>query len=138
MCEQCHKLMTHMSTILADLEKNVAASNRLLQDIQRARIPKFLANARLYEANGTSVNMAYHTQAQVLIRVTMMIIVVGSPATLVIGDRTWPINGFTTLYLGDEGLLIRPEDQVILTQNVAGLIGLEFFGEEMVDRGKRW
>jgi len=126
--------MGHIETLLEDNIK----TNRALLDIQRARIPKYLTQAKLYNTSALSINFQYHTQAQVLIRVTTILIVVGSPASLVIGDRTIPVNGFAALYLGEEGMLIRPEDQITLTQNTLGPIGLEFLGEEMGDRGKRW
>jgi len=123
------------------LEKMLAdniALNRELLEMQRARIPKYLANARQYLAGGLQINFAYHTQSQQLMRVTCILAVVGSPGNLQIADRIIPLNGLTILYLGEEGMLIRPEDQILLTQTVPGAMGLEFFGEEMGDRGKRW
>jgi hypothetical protein len=134
MCEQCHALMTQIEALLKD---NVATNKALLQ-MQRLRIPKYLANARQYLSSGTSLTFAYHTQAQILQRVTMIIAVVSSAGTLVIADRSWPVNGFTLIYLGEEGMLIRPEDNIVLTQASSGAMGLEFLGEEMGDRGKRW
>jgi hypothetical protein len=124
------------------LEKMLAdnvALNRELLEMQRARIPKYLANARQYVAGGLQLNFAYHTQSQILLRVTCLLVTVGSPGNLQIGDRNIPVTGgMPPLYLGEEGMLIRPEDQIILTQTVPGAMGLEFFGEEMGDRGKRW
>lgn len=134
MCDLCHqtmeKLNEHM-TLVAQLQRE------LLQH-QIAQVPKYLANARLYLQNQTTLNFAYHTQSQVLMHVTGMIVVVSSAATLQIGDRYWPVNGFWTPYFGKNALLIRPEDTIILTQASAGAIGLEFLGQEMADRGKRW
>lgn len=126
-----------MDIIAKALADNVAL-NRELLEMQRARIPKFLTNARQYLVSGVQINFAYHTQSQMLLRVTCILIVVGSPATLQINDRLIPVNGVTSLYLGEEGMLIRPEDQILLTQGTPGPMGLEFFGEEMADRGKRW
>lgn len=137
-CPECAALAKHVDHLAEALVKQVAATDKLLLAMQRARIPKYLTQARQYLENATTINMAYHTQAQVLIRVTMIVVVVGSAATLQIGDRTWPFNGFSTLYLGEEGLLIRPEDAIELTQTTEGAMGLEFYGEEMADRGQRW
>jgi len=110
---------------------------REIQQWQASSTPKYLTQARQYLQNATSLEFGYHRQSQVLIRVTMMLIQVSSPATLVIQDRSWPVNGFFPLYLGEAGLLIRPEDQVLLTQTTAGPLSLEWLGEEMYDRGKR-
>lgn len=124
--------------IIAQAMADNVALNRELLEMQRARIPKFLTNARQYLISGVQINFGYHTQSQQLIRATCILIVVGSPATLQINDRVIPVNGVTSLYLGEEGMLIRPEDQILLTQGTPGPMGLEFFGEEMGDRGKRW
>lgn len=105
---------------------------------QQISIPKYLANARQYLQNATTLNFAYHFQSQVLMRATTIVVTVTSAATLVIADRSWPINGFSILLLAPDGLLIRPEDNVVLTQASVGLLGLEFLGQEMPDRGKRW
>lgn len=137
-CTVCDELTKHIGHLVSELEKQTATTNRLLQVMQRIKIPKYLTQARQYVQSGTTINLQFHTQAQMLIRVTMIVVVVTSAATLEIGDRSWPFNGFSTLYLGEEGLLIRPEDAITLTQTTAGAIGLEFFGEEMADRGNRW
>lgn len=135
MCEQCHQLMNIVTRALEES----SAANRALLAFQKARIPKYLTQARQYIASGaTSLTMSFHTQAQSLIRVTMILIVVGSAGTLTIGERQIPVNGLTTLYLGEEGMLLPAETQITLTQTTAGAMGLEFFGEEMVDRGERW
>ncbi len=112
--------------------------SRAILQLQASSTPKYLSNARLYLQGQTTLNFAYHTQAQVLLRVTTIIAVVSSPGTLQIADRNWPVNGFFFQYLGQDGMLIRPEDLITLTQNSAGNLGLEFLGQEMADRGKRW
>lgn len=134
MCETCHeymkKLDEHM-TLQTQLQRE------LLQH-QISSVPKYLTQARLYLQNATSLNFAYHTQSQILMHVTTMIVTVSSAATLIIQDRTWNFNGFTIQYFGKNGLLIRPEDLITLTQASSGNLGLEFLGQEMADRGKRW
>lgn len=109
-----------------------------LMNRQEQSIPTYLQNAKLYISNATSLQFNYHMQSQVLIRVTRLIVLAQSPATLVIGERSWPISGFTILDLGEDGMLITPETLITLTQTVAGNLGLEFLGQEMADRGKRW
>lgn len=134
MCEQCHQLMQ----LVAKALEESASANRALLAWQRMGIPKYLSQARQYNPGATSINMAYHTQSQVLLRVTTIIADVGSPGTLTIGDRTWPVNGLTIIPLGYDGMLIRPEDLVTLTQQTSGPMGLEFLGQELGDRGARW
>lgn len=132
MCEQCHELMKHMQTQLDVI-------NKMVMQGQRAKTPKYLTQARLYIAGGTQINMQDHLQTQELVRVTCLLVTVGSAATLVIADRTIGfLTGTTAMYLGDQGMLIRPEDQIILTQTNPSAMGLELFGEEMADRGLRW
>jgi hypothetical protein len=104
---------------------------------QISSLPKYLTNARLYLLNQTTLNFAWHMQSQQAMRVTTMIVLVSSAATLQIAERSWFFNGFTIQYLGDDGLVVRPEELVTLTQATPGAIGLEFLGTELYDRGKR-
>lgn len=138
MCKECQDLIKHMAHLLDELAKNTAASNELLQIMQRASIPKYLSQARLYAQAQSSINMASHLQSQQLLNVMAMLVVVSSAATLTINERQIPLNSTQLLYFGEAGMLIRPEDTITLTQATAGPIGLEFFGEELNDRGRRW
>lgn len=106
--------------------------------LARAATPKYLKEARLYLPSATTLAFAFHTQAQSLLRITKIIVVVSSPGTLTISERVWPVNGLTVLDLAPDGLLIPAETSVNLVQNTAGLLSLEFFGQEMADRGQRW
>lgn len=126
-----------LSQLNKDFAEIIKLQRAILQ-MQASSIPKYLTQARLYLQNQTTLNFALHTQSQVLLRVTTIIAVVTSPGVLQIGDRFWNINSLWVQYLGQDGMLIRPEDQIVLTQNVAGNLGLEFLGQEMADRGKRW
>jgi hypothetical protein len=132
MCEKCERLMERVT----DLVGQVAATNRLLQDWQRIQIPRYLTQARNYQLNATSLETS--TQTQMLIRVTSILVITTSPGLLTILERQIPVTGTVSLYLGPHGMLIRPEDVLTLTQQTAGNLGIELFGEEMVDRGHRW
>lgn len=134
MCEQCEKLQAQVTLLL---DNNIRL-NRDIQDLQRAKTPKLLANAKLYAANNTVLNFAYHMQSQTLLHVTSILVLVTSPGVLQIAERTIPVNGLTVLSFGWLGMVIRPEDLITLTQTSAGNMGLEFLGEELSDRGKRW
>lgn len=126
---------------LAQLNKDFAEIIKLQRAIlalQKSSIPKYLSQARLYLLNQTSLNFALHTQSQVLMRVNCILVIVTSAAVLQIAERQIPFNSTEALYLGDDGMLIRPEDLITLTQTNPGTLGLEFFGQEMADRGARW
>lgn len=126
---------------LAQLNKDFAEIiklQRAILQMQISSVPKYLANARLYLQNQTTLNFQAHVQSQVLLRVTCILVTVTSAATLQINDRFLSINSTQPLYLGNDGMLIRPEDVITLTQVNPGALGLEFFGQEMADRGKRW
>lgn len=138
MCKECQELAQHIMHLVNELTKNTAATDKLLKAMQRAKIPKMLSQARQYQASSLQVNMAMHTQSQELLNVSAILAVVSSAATLQIQDRLIPFNSTQLLYFGDDGMVIRPEDVITLTQTTAGPIGLEFFGEELADRGKRW
>lgn len=138
MCKECQELAQHVTHLVNELTKNTAATDKLLKAIQRAKIPKMLSQARQYAVGTTQLNMQQHTQTQELLNVNAILVVVSSAATLVIQERQIPINATQLLYFGENGMLIRPEDTITLTQATAGPIGLEFFGEELADRGKRW
>lgn len=133
MCEQCHQLMQ----VVAHALEEHSATNRALLAYQRARIPKYLSQARQYVANAAALSL--RLQSQELARVTCIIVVVGSAGTLTIGDRSIPVSANQTLYyLGEQGMLVRAEDPISLTQTTPGPMGLEMLGEEMADRGARW
>lgn len=136
MCDACRKALATMDT-----DEKLVHLHHTMRDLmnrQEQSIPTYLQNAKLYISNATSLQFNYHMQSQVLIRVTRIITLAQSPATLVIGERSWPVNGFSILDLGDDGMLITPETLITLTQATAGNLGLEFLGQEMADRGRRW
>lgn len=136
MCETCRQSMATM-----DVDEKLVHLHHTMHDLMRMQsqsIPKYLQNARLYISNATSLQFNYHMQSQVLLRVSRIIVETTSPAILTIGERTWPISGFTILDLGTDGMLITPETLITLVQTVTGDMGLEFLGQEMPDRGQRW
>lgn len=124
------------------MDEHFTAQTKLMQSLiqhQKTMIPKFLQNCRIYLNNATSLNFLYHFQSQVLMNVTCILAITNSIGTLTINDRSWPVNGFTLIPLGSEnGLIVRPEDAVNLTQITAGAMSLEFFGFELPDRGRMW
>lgn len=136
MCEACKQAMATMDT-----DEKLVHLHHTMRDLmnkQEQSIPVYLQNAKLYLANVTSLQFNYHVQSQVLLKVTRIIVLCQSPATLVIAERSWPVNGFSILDLGNDGMLITPETLISLTQTTAGNLGLEFLGQEMADRGRRW
>ena len=138
MCGLCAEMQTRLNALASALEQQNSSINLLLQEWQRAQIPRNLQQARLYVQSGIQINMAQHLQSQELLRVTAMIIVVSSAATLLVQERQIPITTSQFIYLGQNGWLIRSEDQFLLTQTNPGPLGLELLGEEMADRGRRW
>lgn len=142
MCETCHQTLTELSQHQEVTNKVLASLvevNRALLMHQRAQVPKLLQNARQYLSSATSLQMNWHMQTQQLLNVTSMIVTATSPGTLQINERTWSFNGQSIIVLGTmNGLVVRPEDYILLTQTTAGALGLEFLGEELPDRGQRW
>jgi hypothetical protein len=134
MCELCARNMERLGEQYSELIE----LQRMILQHQISELPKFLTQARLYLLSATQLNFNLHSQSQVAYRVTGWIVQTSSPGTLVMQDRSIPINGLDIRDLGVDGLILRPEDQVLLTQTVAGAISIEFFGQELADRGKRW
>ena len=134
-CDECHRLLTSMHESLT----NLTLLQRDLMQRQITDLPKYLTQARQYLKNATQLNFQYHMQSQTLMRVTTLIVTCTSAATLQIAERTFSFTGSTTQnYDQAGGLVIRPEDYIFLSQASAGDLGLEFLGQEIPDRGKRW
>lgn len=130
MCEHCEQNQQFQEKLINLVKEELLKA--------RAQTPRYLTNARLYLISATSLNFLAHQQTQSLIRVTTIVVQTSSAGTLTIAERTWPINGFTVLPLEPDGLLVKPEDNITLTQGSAGLLSLELLGQEMADRGQRW
>lgn len=123
---------------ITELASKIDAGYQSLIQFQKHNIPRYLRNMQIFSANGTSVELQY--QSQLLHRITCFLIVVSSPGTLQIGQK-WvlPVTpGMLPLDLGFEGMVLDPGQQIVLTQNAAGAMGLWAFGQELPDRGNRW
>lgn len=107
-----------------------------LQQMQRHLIPRYLKNMGFFAANNTQITILY--QSQMVVRVTSMLIVATSAATLSIGNFIqFPVVS-GVLNLGIDGLLIEPGQALVMNQQNAGPLGLICMGQEMASEGLRW
>lgn len=123
---------------IAELASKIDAGYQSLIQFQKHNIPRYLRNMQNFNANGTSLELQY--QSQNLHRITCFLIVVTSAGTLQIGQK-WSLPvapGMLPLDLGLEGMVLDPGQQITLTQNVQGAMGIWAFGQELPDRGNRW
>lgn len=130
MCD-CHEIVPQLQKIC---DQQIALNNELKSALRRS-IPIYLTRERSWQTNATQIILT--PQSHNLELVTAMLVQISAPGggTLQLGpDRLITLQqGFFTYY--GLSLLLNENDPRILTQGTPGAMALEFYGQELVDRG---
>lgn len=130
-------LHTEFAHVARRIEDHCSKIERLITHLQR-QIPVYV-DERLYMQNSTLLTLQPQSQNLELITFIFAVVTASGGATLTLGNRTILLpTGNTTLQCGqgsESGWILNNGDVRQISQNVAGLLGLELSGIEIPDKG---